>query len=196
MHAEHAAAELFPHVRVVMGMVLGLGMTRLLTGFASLVQYPGRYPLSATHLLWALAILLDLVMFWWWEFALARIEAWTFTMFMFLIVYTILLFLLAALLFPDSIEEYGGYEAYLIRRRGWFFGLLGATFVMDAIDTMIKGADYWQAWGRAHVVEVPLGILMCIVAGSTMRRRVHLGLAGLYILYQASWIVRSATSTV
>ncbi|MBN8728583.1 MAG: hypothetical protein J0H15_12900 [Xanthomonadales bacterium] len=195
MHAEHAA-DLFPHVRIVMGMVLGLAMTRLLTGFASLVQYPGRYPLSATHLLWALSILLDLVMFWWWEFALARIEVWTFTIFMFLIVYTILLFLMAALLFPDSIEEYGGYEAYLIRRRWWFFGLLGATFVMDAIDTMIKGADYWQIWSRAHMVEVPLGIALCIVAGSTVRRRVHLSLAVLYLLYQGSWIVRSAAHGV
>jgi len=195
MYEEHAAG-VFPHVRVVMGMVIGLGMTRLLTGFASLVQYPGRYRLSATHLMWALSILLDLIMFWWWEFALTRIEAWSFPLFIFLIVYTILLFLMAALLFPDSIEEYGGYEAYLIRRRWWFFGLLGATFVMDAIDTMIKGTDYWRTWSSAHLVEVPLGIVMCIIAGSTTRRRLHLALAVIYIVYQASWILRSAASSV
>ena len=193
---EGAASAMFPHLRIVLGMVLGLGISRLLLGFAGLVQHPGRYRLSAIHLLWAASILVELVLFWWWEFALARIEVWTFMMFLFLIVYTILLFLMAALLFPDSIEEYGGYEAYLLRRRWWFFGLLGATFVMDAIDTMIKGVDYWQTWSRVHLVEVPLGILMCIVAGSTTHRRVHLALAVLYVIYQGSWIVRSASNGV
>jgi hypothetical protein len=48
-----AAAELFPHVRIVLGMVIGLGITRLLLGAAALIQHPRRAKLSAIHLLWA-----------------------------------------------------------------------------------------------------------------------------------------------
>jgi hypothetical protein len=35
-----AAPELFPHIRIVMGMVIGLGVTRMLMGVAGLVQHP------------------------------------------------------------------------------------------------------------------------------------------------------------
>ena len=75
---EQAAPELFPHIRIVMGMVIGLGITRLLMGVASLVQHPNRARLSPLHLLWAASILIELIFFWWWEFALFEIEDWTF----------------------------------------------------------------------------------------------------------------------
>ena len=40
MDAATHAPELFPHIRIVMGMVIGLGITRLLMGFAGIVQHP------------------------------------------------------------------------------------------------------------------------------------------------------------
>ena len=44
--------ELYLHVRVLVGVVLGLGLTRILSGLARMVEHPGRNPVSATHLLW------------------------------------------------------------------------------------------------------------------------------------------------
>ena len=70
-------AELFPHVRIVMGMIVGLGITRLLMTVAGLIQHPARSRISAIHLLWIASILVELVLFWWWEFALFRLEHWT-----------------------------------------------------------------------------------------------------------------------
>ncbi|UXN75472.1 hypothetical protein N8D56_12390 [Devosia sp. A8/3-2] len=72
---------------------------------------------------------MELVLFWWWEFALFQINNWSFGLFFFLIFYAITLFLLAALLFPDNITEYAGYEDFFLKRRKWFFGLLATTFV-------------------------------------------------------------------
>jgi hypothetical protein len=45
-----SAAEIFPHIRIVMGMVIGLGVTRLLSGLARIVQHPRRTPVYAVHL--------------------------------------------------------------------------------------------------------------------------------------------------
>jgi len=182
--------ELFPHIRVVMGIVLGLAMSKLLTGFAGLVQHPGRYRLSAVHLLWAASILVELILFWWWEFALSQIQIWSFGTFVFLISYAITLYLLAALLFPDDIDEYGGYESYFIQRRIWFFGLLAITFVFDAIDTMIKGEEHWSRLSADYVVQVPAGIVLCVVACLSAKRRTHLVLALLHLAYQAYWMSR------
>ena len=101
MNSSVSAAELFPHVRIVMGTVIGLGITRLLMGVAGLVQHPDRAKISPIHLLWTLSILVELILFWWWEFALYEVTDWSFGIFAFLIFYAITLFLLAALLFPE-----------------------------------------------------------------------------------------------
>ena len=62
--------DIFPHIRIVMGMVIGLGVTRLLSGLARIVQHPGQYRLYPVHLAWVASMLLLLVHFWWWEFGL------------------------------------------------------------------------------------------------------------------------------
>lgn len=182
--------ELFPHVRIVLGMIVGLGITRLLMTVAGLIQHPHRARVSAIHLLWVGSILVELVLFWWWQFALFRLETWTFAIILFLIVYAITLFLLAALLSPDNIAEYEGYEDFFLRRRAWFFGLFAATFVLDAIDTLIKGEAYWQRFGLDYFIQVPFGLLLCVVVIRSTSRRIHIGAAVLHIAYQAYWISR------
>lgn len=182
--------ELFPHVRIVMGMVIGLGITRLLMGIAGLVQHPHRARLSAIHLLWAGSILIELVFFWWWEFALFQLDNWTFSVFLFIISYAIVLFMLAALLFPDQLSEYDGYEDFFLKRRHWFFGLFATTFVMDVIDSWLKGPDHWARFGVEYYIQVPIGLLLCAIAIWTTNRRYHLGFVIVHLAYQAAWIGR------
>jgi hypothetical protein len=185
-----AVHEVFPHVRIVMGMVVGLGITRLLMGVAGLVQHPGRARLSSLHLLWAASILIELIFFWWWEFALFEIENWTFGIFLFIIAYAVALFLLAALLFPDNIAEYDGYEDFFLKRRPWFFGLFGVTFIFDIIDTLIKGSAHWHEFGWEYYIQVPVGLVLSAIAIWTIDRRYHLGLVLLHLLFQTAWIIR------
>lgn len=185
-----AAPELFPHIRIVMGMVIGLGITRLLMGVAGLVQHPNRARLSLIHLLWAGSIMLELIHFWWWEFALFQLDGWTFGVFFFIIAYTIVLFLLAALLFPDNLSEYDGYEDFFLRRRHWFFSLFAATFVFDLIDTLLKGQSHWDRFGTEYYFQVPIGIALCAVAIWSGDRRVQLVLVVAHLAYQVSWIFR------
>ena len=182
--------ELFPHIRIVMGMVIGLAITRLLMGVAGLVQHPNRASLSSIHLLWVGSILLELIHFWWWQFALFQLTDWHFGIFFFLIVYTIVLFLLATLLFPNPIYEYDGYEDFFMKRRGWFFGLFAATFVFDIIDSLLKGPTNWELFGLHYYVQVPVGLVLCGVAVWTANRKIHLGIVLLHLAYQLSWITR------
>ena len=125
----------FVGLTVVPGTVIGLGITRLLMGVAGLVQHPDRAKISPIHLLWTLSILVELILFWWWEFALYEVTDWSFGIFAFLIFYAITLFLLAALLFPDNLIDYSGYEDFFLKRRHWFFGVFGLTFLLDIGDT-------------------------------------------------------------
>jgi hypothetical protein len=185
---EPGVSELFPHVRIVMGMVVGLGITRLLMGYAGLIQHPKRAKLSLVHLLWGFSILVELVLFWWWEFELYGVQNWNFGLFAFLIGYAVTLFLLAALLFPDKLDDYDGYEDFFLKRRHWFFAIFGLTFVLDIVDTLVKGEPYFDTLGIGYLIQVPIGVALCAVAIWTTDRRYHLALVLIHLAYQGLWI--------
>lgn len=130
--------DIFPHIRIVLGMIIGLGVARLLSGVARIIQHPKQYHLYSVHLAWVVAALLMLVHFWWWEFGLFQIGHWTFGTYLFLIGYAIVLFLICAMLFPDSMEDYSSYENYFYSRRAWLFGLLALAYALDVVDTFLK----------------------------------------------------------
>lgn len=184
------AHDIFPHIRIVMGMVIGLGVTRLLSGLARIVQHPKQYPLYPVHLLWAASVLLMLVHFWWWQFGLFGIVHWTFGSYLFVLIYSVTLFMLCAFLFPESMAGYEGYEDFFYRRRGWFFGLLAATYLIDVVDTLLKGADHFARFGPEYLVRTPVLALLCIAAAWSGNRRFHAWFAVGVLFYQISWIIR------
>lgn len=184
------AHDIFPHIRIVMGMVIGLGVTRLLSGVARIVQHPKQYQLYPVHLAWVASVLLMLVHFWWWEFGLYQIENWTFGKYLFLIVYAISLFLLCALLFPDSMQDYRSYEDYFYSRRAWFFGLLAATYLLDVVDTLLKGEAHFARFGNEYLFRTPVFVALCIAAILVRNRYFHMVFIVLTLIYQVSFILR------
>lgn len=185
-----AGAEAFPHIRIVMGMVVGLGVTRLLAGVARIIQHPTQYRLYPVHLAWVASVLLMLVHFWWWEFGLFGIGARTFGVYLFIIAYAVLLFLLAALLFPDSMLDYSSYEDFFVSRRAWFFGLMACTYVFDIVDTLIKGEAHFARFGNEYLIRTPIFVGLCIAAAMTPNRRFQAAFVAVTLIYQTSWIVR------
>ena len=181
---------MFLHVRVVLSMVVSLSIARLLSGLAVFVQHPGRLKPSAVHLLWVASMLLLVVDFWWWQFRLAHLAVWRFEIYVFVLFYAALNYLLCAILFPNDLDEYAGWSDYFISRRRWFFGLLAAAFLLDIIDTLIKGSEHWTQLSGDYLVQVPIGLALCLIAYVSARRWVHLSLASVHILYQCYWIGR------
>jgi hypothetical protein len=176
------------HVRMVMGMIVGLGLTHLLRGVARIVEHPASKALNWVHLTWVL--FLYMVHFWWWELLLSAQPHWSFGVYLFLIVYALLLYLLAALLFPDGMQEYRDYSDYFLSRRIWFFGLLAFIFLIDFYDTWLKGSEYFHSRGIEYVIRNAAFILLCGIAGATRRAWFHAAFAILAVLYQLSWIWR------
>lgn len=131
-----------------------------------------------------------LVHFWWWEFGLYVIQDWTFGKYLFIILYAVTLFLLSALLFPDSMQDYRGYEDFFYARRAWFFGLLGLTYLLDIVDTLLKGQAHFARFGVEYMVRTPIFVALCITAILTSDRRFHALFVAAALVYQVSWILR------
>jgi len=183
--------DVYFHIRILIGVVLGLGLTRMLSGVSRIVQHPGHKPIYAVHLLWVAIVFLSAIHFWWWEFSLIHHAPWKFELFVFVLFYAFLFFLLSSLLFPDAMDEYAGYEDYFLSRRRWFFGLLAATVPVDLIDTLAKGRAHFESLGVEYPVRLAILLVLCGLAAWTTNRRFHLLFAAFYLVYLLSWILRA-----
>lgn len=134
----------FVHIRIIVGMVLGISLTRLVNGVMRYVQHSGREQIYPIHMGWVLFTFLFIVHFWWFEIALSMLHQWSFSVYLFLICYAGIFAMLASLLFPDRIDEYGTFKIYFQERRRWFFGILLLMIVLDSVDTFIKGPEYFS----------------------------------------------------
>ena len=165
--------HMFEYVIVLISIVIGLALTHLMQGVAGVIQHPGRARIWWVHLVWVAYMFLSVVFWWWWEFQLQHIAAWTFFIYLFVVLYAFYLYLICALLFPRDLEGYDGYRDYFLARRGWFFGLLIGWSVIDTIDTWIKGADYFAALGATAIIFNVVLVLSSVVGLVTRRGSVQ-----------------------
>ncbi|WP_183741761.1 hypothetical protein [Rhizobium sp. BK196] len=185
-----ATPEVYVYIRTVMSMVIGLSLARLLTGLGGIVQSPGKFRVYWVHLGWVASMFLFIIHFWWWEYRLQSLAVISFGVYLFLISFCCLFFFLCVLIFPTTIEDYGGYEEYFISRRRWFFGMLAVTYVVDFLDTLLKGKAYLAALGWEYPVRNAVYIVLCIVAAWTANRRFHAVFVSIGLIYQITWIFR------
>lgn len=178
------ANDLFLHVRVIVGVILGLSVSRLLLGLAVFVEHPGKQKISVIHLGWVAWALLSVIGYWWWEFRLNQITDWTFGRYLFIFAYASCYFLICAILFPGDLEGYDGYDEYFLSRRKWLFGLIALTFFLDIGDTLLKGLAYYEAHGLMYSTRAILSILGCALGAAVASRRVQLWLVVAAILGQ------------
>lgn len=183
--------EDFTHVRTIMGMVLGLSLARLVNGLTRFVQHPGSVKIYPVHIGWVIFLFISIIHFWWYEFHLSLVSEWTFPIYFFLILYTMIFAALTALLFPDQMNDYGGFEQYFDLRKKWFFGLLALTFLIDLGDTLIKGRQYFVSLGVEYPIHQAIFFLASIGAIFISGKRVQLILVSVAVVYQLSWILRT-----
>lgn len=172
--------EIFTHVRILIAMIISLSIARILSGVATFLQHPKRKRVSVLHLLWVFSILLELILFWWWSVLLAKQVEWTFVAFVFQISYVITLFLMTALLFPDDILEYKGYQDFFIHRRYWFFTLLALTWVIDITRAIVAGGNI----SPSLLLHASITLFLCVLAAFFKHPNVQIAIVIIYISRQ------------
>jgi hypothetical protein len=183
--------QTFEYIKSVIGIILGLGLAKLLQSAVKLIQHPGRTKPYWIHLLWSLYLFLVLTHFWWWEYNLKRVTTWSFQAYFFLVLYITIYFVLCALLWPDDVKDYGDrFEDYFYSRKKWFFAFLAASFAADVVDTWLKGSDYFLQSTWEYPLRNSLHFILCIVAIYTSNRRFHGILVILFLLYEITYILR------
>jgi hypothetical protein len=181
--------EVFTHVRVIIGIILGLSVSRLLTGIARIIQHPQHKNIYAVHLGWVLFAFLSVVHFWWFEFYLHELVLWKFEAYLFVIFFASLHFLACSMLFPDSMEGYSGYEDYFMSRRAWFFGILVSIFICDFLDTAMKGMAHFRTLGAEYPFRNLFLIALFGLGMYVRRQNIQLVVLALALVTQIAFIL-------
>lgn len=175
--------EFFNYVMVLASVIIGLGIAHLLQGVAAIVQHPGREKIYWVHLVWVAQALL-LVLFWWWfEFRLSKVEDWTFSLYLFVLLYATVLYLICALLFPKDLDDYDGFKAYFYARKGWFFGMSLLGVILDVCDSLFKGLDHFRSLGPGYSIIMAITAALFAIAIRVRSERFHAAFAVLSLGY-------------
>ncbi|AOS97625.1 hypothetical protein AUP74_02215 [Microbulbifer aggregans] len=164
---------LYTHIRVILGIVVGLGLTHLLRNLARIVEEPRDDRVYWIHLGWVAFVLLYLLQFWWWEFRFTKTGEIGLGTYLYLITYALLLYLLCAFLFPEKSSAPKNYTELFYLRRKWFFAVLALVFVIDFGDTLLKGGQYLIALGSLYVCRNLFFFTGSLIAIATRNRVYH-----------------------
>jgi hypothetical protein len=131
----------FEYVTVLISIILGLGITQIVTGLADLIHQWDRVKVYWPHLLWIFLIFFLHIQEWWATYELRSFTSWRLISFFFVIIYPIILFILARLWFPlgltdGTIDLKKFYFENFRRIFGWsvvliIFALLTNLFVLN-----------------------------------------------------------------
>lgn len=127
----------FEYISVLMSIIIGLGITQLLSGFARLVR--DGYSLAPAWWVMVLVanILLGQLQVWWITFIWRELPHWTFFGYATLMILPALLYLLAYLVFPADLHLDGKelVRAFIAKRKPFF-----------TILALVPIASFFQQW--------------------------------------------------
>ena len=174
----------FEFIAVLVSIVVGLGIVRLLSGIARLLD-TGHTPYWV-HLVWTWNLFHYLVFFWWFFWRLSVVTEWNLLLFLFVLIYAVALYMLCAILYPAA-EKTEDFEDIYFARTKWFFGLWAATMIIDIVDTNWKGTFGLEGFGVFHVIVWGTIIIGSLIAIRTDNRRYHEVWAVVFLLLMSTF---------
>src|SRR6202011_2112640 len=128
----------FSFLSVLLCVILGLAITQILQGFRGLVLSRTRIQIYWPGIGWAIFVLLVCFQNWWSMFGMRNRHDWTFQQFAMVLLQTILIYMVAGLVFPDFVGEaiVDLKESFYAHCR-WFFSLAVAIIVTSVCKHLL-----------------------------------------------------------
>lgn len=180
----------FSYICVMTSIVLGLAVSRLVTGMAQLLQKRRRTPAYWVHSVWMLNTLIAVVITWWVQYRWRHAEHWTLWLCLWLLVAPIVLSFASALLFPNEQEgePITDWRQHYYTTNRSFFLLIASTFAIDVIDTLLKGVPYFLSLGYFYLASMVMLAVTCTIAALTKSPRFHSAFALFFLVWNVAML--------
>ena len=161
--------DAFSYISVIFSVVIGLGLSHLLTGVVELFKARGRVRFYWLHLLWVALTFVGHIFLWWTMWNLRLLRDWNFFFFLIILLAPVLLYVAAALLIP-KVEP-----GVSLDLKEYFYENRPAFFWVTAAFTVLMGAENWLLTGRMSPTPVTAVfavwfVLLCVSAFVKDRR--------------------------
>lgn len=133
--------DAFSYLSVLLSIILGLAITQVLTGYRALLLRRQRVRLGAATLIWSVLLLLFATQAWWASFGLRSHSEWSFLAFSVVLLQMALVYMMAALVFPDIADGRVDLDVHFLAHRQAFFGFLLAILGVSILkDFVLSGS--------------------------------------------------------
>jgi len=175
----------FSYLSVLLSVVIGLAVAEILQGFRQRLLAHGRVLNYWPGRLWAATLLLVCAQTWWAMFGLRSRHDWRFDEFLVLLTQTILLYLIAGLVFPDFPEnETVDLREHYFRQRKRFFALLIAAAIVSILrDVVLNHALPDRTNLTFHVIYIVAAIGAILTANEWYHKALALFTAAAFVNY-------------
>jgi hypothetical protein len=175
----------FSYLSVLLSLILGLGITHLLTGLGRLVHARARVRIYWPTLLWVAMLLLVYVQSWWAMFGLRHHQPWTFPQFFVVLLHTTASYFMAAVLLPEDLtEETSDLRATFFTQAPWFFGTMALTTVASVAKNLVLDGELPEPANLGfHVLFFTMSVAGAVVRNERFHRLLPVSGLGIFALY-------------
>lgn len=165
----------FSYLSVLISIVLALGMTRILAGVGEMLQARSHRHIYWVHAVWIVNLFIYLLVAWWVFYRWRNQRAWTFFLFVFVLISPTILYLASLLLFPreGEVDQSVNYKTHFYANHRAFFIILALYAPVDLVDSLLKGVRHLLDLGVPYFASSTLFLVGIIVAAITRNERYH-----------------------
>ena len=176
----------FEYIAVLVSLVLGLGITNILSGLGRMINRRNEYDIDIIHLLWSIALFVVLVLNWWVFFQNREWTDWSFEYFLAIIVWAVIFYLMTVVLYPTDNDDEQDYGKIFLQNRSWFLGLFIASNLMDIIVTALRG----QLFNPPFYLPFVLHFVVLGLIGLFVKSRIfHISFSAYILFVSLSWSI-------
>ena len=159
----------FSFVMVLLSIIVGLGVTELLTNVARQIQSRARIKLYWLHSVLVALVFVALLQQWWESWDQRFVETWSFPILILMLGGPIGLYLISHLLFPNKMEE--------TNFRDFYYDSPRITYLLASATTIFAGAYRPLSFGHsvfdADNISTAVALAIFLILATTKRKIVH-----------------------
>ena len=178
----------FEYLGVILSVVMGLGVTHILAGLSKTIHYRTAVKTYWVQALWSINVLIYIVTIWWGMFWWSGLQDWSYFQFLLLILYAILLFFSASLIFPWEISGEFDFEKHFYATRPWFFAVLALAWCVDIPETMSKSGVGLRGLPEAYLAFSVTQITLAVIAATWSNKTFHKFYAVFWLVFTLSYL--------
>jgi hypothetical protein len=164
----------FEYVIVLISIILGLGITTILTGVAELIKQTKLSSLYTPYIIWIALVFVLHFQDWWLSYQWKSLEVWELHSFLLIVLYPINLYILAHLLFPAGLSP-------TFDSKQFYIDHYPRLFISAIILIILSTIQNITFEGYTFVTQIPkfivLAILLIIILTKNKNGSVHMTLS-------------------